>query len=150
MVTLWYRPPDVLLGAKMYDDRIDVWSAGCILAEMTMGGKPFLPGSNVDDQLRRIIKVFGTPSERSWPGVKTLPELNHNKIASIRFERGIGLANTLENYVCNSFITGMSNAAGTLTDSGLDLLKCMLVPCPFKRMTTTECLNHPYFDDPNC
>jgi len=144
VVTLWYRPPDVLLGAKIYDDRLDVWSLGCIIAEIAMGGKPFLPGSN--DQLRRIVKVFGTPSERSWPGVKTLPNLNDSRIATeLRFERGLGLSNTLEAYTPNFHVTGTNSAAETLGVKGMDLLCRMLVPCPFKRVTCIEALEHSYF-----
>lgn len=145
VVTLWYRPPDVLLGAKVYDDRLDVWSIGCILAELAMGGKPFLPGSNVDDQLKRIVKVFGTPSERTWPGVKTLPNLADNRIITeLRFERGLGLTNTLEAYTPNMLVTGTSSAAETLGPDGVELLNQLLVPCPFKRFTCIEALEHKY------
>lgn len=55
VVTLWYRPPDVLLGNKFYSAAIDLWSVGCIFAEM-MNGRPLFPGSNVRDQLFRIQK----------------------------------------------------------------------------------------------
>ena len=74
VVTLWYRPPDVLFGAKLYNTSIDMWSAGCIFAEIANGGRPLFPGSDVDDQLKRIFKLLGTPTEETWPGVSTLPE----------------------------------------------------------------------------
>ena len=51
MVTLWYRPPDVLFGAKLYTPSIDMWSAGCIFAELANAGRPLFPGSDVDDQV---------------------------------------------------------------------------------------------------
>ncbi|VDN13259.1 unnamed protein product [Dibothriocephalus latus] len=56
VVTLWYRPPDVLFGAKIYTTSIDMWSAGCIFAELSNAGRPLFPGFDVDDQLRRIFK----------------------------------------------------------------------------------------------
>ncbi|KOX79269.1 Cyclin-dependent kinase 5 [Melipona quadrifasciata] len=74
VVTLWYRPPDVLFGAKLYTTSIDMWSAGCIFAELANAGRPLFPGSDVDDQLKRIFKMLGTPTEETWPDFTTLPD----------------------------------------------------------------------------
>lgn len=74
VVTLWYRPPDVLFGAKLYTTSIDMWSAGCILAELADAGRPLFPGSDVLDQLMKIFRVLGTPNEDSWPGVSHLSD----------------------------------------------------------------------------
>ena len=74
VVTLWYRPPDVLFGAKLYTPSIDMWSAGCIFAELANAGRPLFPGSDVDDQIKRVFKLLGTPSEESWPGMTSLPD----------------------------------------------------------------------------
>ncbi|KAK2562048.1 Cyclin-dependent kinase 5 [Acropora cervicornis] len=74
VVTLWYRPPDVLMGAKLYSTSIDMWSAGCIFAEIANGGRPLFPGGDVDDQLRRIFKVLGPPNEETWPNASKLPD----------------------------------------------------------------------------
>lgn len=74
VVTLWYRPPDVLFGAKLYTTSIDMWSAGCILAELADAGRPLFPGSDVLDQLLKIFRVLGTPTEESWPGVSHLSD----------------------------------------------------------------------------
>src|ERR1700733_14614391 len=68
VVTLWYRAPDVLLGSKAYTTSIDIWSSGCIMAEMYTG-RPLFPGSTNENQLMRIFGIMGTPSERSWPGI---------------------------------------------------------------------------------
>ena len=98
-MTLWYRPPDVLFGAKLYTTSIDMWSAGCIFAgeratscivkynyssyfyllftfstELDNAGRPLFPGSDVDDQLKRIFKLLGTPTEETWPGLMQLPD----------------------------------------------------------------------------
>ena len=77
VVTLWYRAPDVLLGSRTYNTSIDVWSAGCIMAEMYTG-RPLFPGTTNEDQLQKIFRLMGTPSERSWPGISQLPEYKPN------------------------------------------------------------------------
>ena len=69
VVTLWYRAPDVLLGSRAYTTSIDIWSAGCIFAEMCTG-KPLFPGTANEDQLIKIFRLMGTPNERTWPGIK--------------------------------------------------------------------------------
>uniref|UniRef100_A0A3Q2GNE7 Cell division protein kinase 5 n=1 Tax=Cyprinodon variegatus TaxID=28743 RepID=A0A3Q2GNE7_CYPVA len=61
VVTLWYRPPDVLFGAKLYSTSIDMWSAGCIFAELANAGRPLFPGNDVDDQLLRSSCPFLQP-----------------------------------------------------------------------------------------
>ena len=65
MVTLWYRAPEVLLGTT-YATPVDLWSCGCILAEL-ITRKPLFPGLNEQDQLSRILGVLGTPAEEDWP-----------------------------------------------------------------------------------
>ncbi|KAA0193264.1 hypothetical protein HAZT_HAZT006087 [Hyalella azteca] len=74
MVTLWYRPPDVLFGANLYNTSIDMWSAGCIFAELANAGRPLFPGNDEDDQLKRIFKLLGTPTPETWPGMSSLPD----------------------------------------------------------------------------
>ncbi|KAJ7945654.1 Kinase family protein [Quillaja saponaria] len=65
VVTLWYRAPELLLGATLYGAGIDLWSAGCILAEL-LAGKPIMPGRTEVEQLHRIFKLCGSPSEEYW------------------------------------------------------------------------------------
>lgn len=69
VVTLWYRAPELLLGATDYGVGIDLWSAGCILAEMFVK-RPIMPGRNEIEQLHRIFKLCGSPSEEYWKTVK--------------------------------------------------------------------------------
>lgn len=66
IITLWYRPPEVLLGCKRYDTSIDVWSAGVIIAEM-ITKKPTFPGDSEIDELFKIFRVVGTPTSDIWP-----------------------------------------------------------------------------------
>ena len=77
VVTLWYRAPDVLMGSRTYSTSIDIWSCGCILAEM-ITGKPLFPGTNDEEQLKLIFDIMGTPNESLWPSVTKLPKYNPN------------------------------------------------------------------------
>lgn len=65
VVTLWYRPPELLLGSTDYGVGVDLWSAGCILAEL-FHGKPIMPGRTEVEQLHKIFKLCGSPSEEYW------------------------------------------------------------------------------------
>ncbi|KAG6673870.1 hypothetical protein I3843_15G011900 [Carya illinoinensis] len=69
VVTLWYRAPELLLGATHYGVGIDLWSAGCLLAEM-VAGHPIMPGRTEVEQIHRIFKLCGTPSEEYWKKLK--------------------------------------------------------------------------------
>ncbi|KAI8986329.1 serine/threonine-protein kinase pef1 [Pilobolus umbonatus] len=126
VVTLWYRAPDVLLGSRMYSTSIDIWSAGCIMAEMYTG-RPLFSGSSNADQLRKIFKNMGTPTESSWPGVSKLPEY---KVPNVVYpQRDIG------------------QLLPNIDSLGLDLLNRMLQYQPQLRITAKEAMNHSYFDD---
>uniref|UniRef100_A0A8C7TPQ6 Cyclin-dependent kinase 14 n=1 Tax=Oncorhynchus mykiss TaxID=8022 RepID=A0A8C7TPQ6_ONCMY len=73
VVTLWYRPPDVLLGSTDYSTCLDMWGVGCIFIEMIQGVAAFPGMKDIQDQLERIFLVLGTPCEDTWPGVHSLP-----------------------------------------------------------------------------
>lgn len=73
VVTLWYRPPDVLLGSTDYSTHIDMWGVGCIFYEMTCG-KPLFPGTKVEDELLLIFRTLGSPTEETMPGIGTNKE----------------------------------------------------------------------------
>lgn len=72
VVTLWYRAPDILMGSKNYNTSVDIWSVGCIFAELVTR-RPLFPGHNDEDQLMKIFKGRGTPSLEAWPTMKDLP-----------------------------------------------------------------------------
>uniref|UniRef100_W5MVZ8 Cyclin-dependent kinase 15 n=1 Tax=Lepisosteus oculatus TaxID=7918 RepID=W5MVZ8_LEPOC len=73
VVTLWYRPPDVLLGATDYSTGLDIWGAGCIFIEMLQGSPAFPGVADIFEQLQKIWAVLGVPTEETWPGVSELP-----------------------------------------------------------------------------
>ncbi|KAG0333135.1 negative regulator of the PHO system [Podila horticola] len=126
VVTLWYRAPDVLLGSKTYSTSIDIWSAGCIMAEMYLG-KPLFAGSNNQDELMKIFKVMGTPTEDTWPGVSKLSEYRKD----------------FPYYPPKS----LSSVVPMIDSFGMDLLMQMLIYQPQRRITAKDALNHVYFND---
>jgi cyclin-dependent kinase 12/13 len=74
VITLWYRPPELLLGAEEYGTAVDMWSAGCILGELLSPEKRVIfPGNTEADQLDKIFKLIGTPTDEIWPDAKLLP-----------------------------------------------------------------------------
>ncbi|XP_050368902.1 cyclin-dependent kinase C-1-like [Argentina anserina] len=73
VVTLWYRPPELLLGTKSYGPEVDMWSAGCIFAELLCQGRPLFNSNTEAGVLSKIVEVCGVPGEASWPGVSKLP-----------------------------------------------------------------------------
>jgi len=79
VVTLWYRCPELLLGASTYCTPLDLWSVGCIFAEM-LSTKPLFPGEGEIDQMNKIFTMIGAPSEEKWKGSTKLP--NAGKISS--------------------------------------------------------------------
>jgi len=123
VITLWYRAPEILLGAQSYSLPVDIWSTGCIFAEMA-SKRPLFPGDSEIDQIFRIFKILGTPTETVWPGVSQLPEYKAN-FPSWRPQ-------SLANYV-------------TRDPQILDLLQKMLVYEPSKRISAKQALLHPYF-----
>jgi CTD kinase subunit alpha len=72
VITLWYRPPELLLGTTTYGPAVDIWSIGCIMLEM-ITKKAIFPGQNEIDQLTRIWNIMGTPTVETWPKVLELP-----------------------------------------------------------------------------
>ena len=72
IMTLWYKSPVVLLGCNEYNSSIDIWSFGCIFAEMLLG-KPFFQGDSEIGQIFKIFEKMGTPSEENWPGINNFP-----------------------------------------------------------------------------
>ncbi|KAG9062872.1 cyclin-dependent serine/threonine protein kinase [Linnemannia hyalina] len=111
---------------EQYSTSIDIWSAGCIFAEMA-SGRPLFPGSSVKDQLLKIFKILGTPTEETWPGLSKLPEYRPD----FPMYKPVPLVNLVPK----------------LDGPGVDLLSRLITYNPERRITAEASLAHPYFDE---
>lgn len=127
VVTLWYRAPELLLGDTRYAWPVDLWSAGCIFAEL-LSGRPLFQGKSEPDQLHRIFSALGMPSERCWPGYTDLPHAA--KIVPVA-----------------GYLNHLANMFPMLSKAGIDLLKSLLAYDPAARPTAEAALLHPFFDE---
>lgn len=126
VVTLWYRAPEILLGSPRYGPPVDMWSAGCIIAEMA-AGVPTFPGDSEIGTIFKIFKVCGTPSEETWPQLRQLelfkdsfPMWAHTGLSSIRERRT------------------------ELGEPGMDLLKGLISCAPNARFSSRRAKEMPF------
>jgi serine/threonine protein kinase len=127
VVTLWYRAPEILMGVSKYSNRIDVWSVGCVFAEMALG-RPLLTGSSEIGQLFQMFDTLGTPNDNTWPGFSKLPNYG---FAFPKF-RG----------------KKVDQIVPTLSRRGCQLLELLLKYDPTQRISAESALNHPFFGGP--
>ncbi|KAG5651357.1 hypothetical protein H0H81_008974 [Sphagnurus paluster] len=131
VITLWYRPPELLFGATVYGPEVDMWSAGCIMLEL-FTKKPVFQGNDEIHQLDVVYKIIGTPTAERWAGIMDLPwyELVKPK-------------DTIPNRFRELFQKWMSPAA-------LDLAERLLTYNPSMRVTALQAMDAPYFtqEDP--
>ncbi|GAB2221334.1 hypothetical protein Droror1_Dr00012509 [Drosera rotundifolia] len=132
VVTLWYRAPELLLGAKEYSTAVDMWSVGCIMAEL-LANKPLFEGKDEVDQLDKIFRLLGTPNEKIWPGHSDLPGVKV-KFVQQRY-------NVLHKLFPRASFTG----SPVLSEMGLDLLSKLLTYNPEERISAEEALDHSWF-----
>jgi len=125
VITLWYRAPEILLGSQAYSMPVDIWSAGCIFAEM-LAKRPLFPGDSEIDELFRIFRTLGTPSEEVWHGCTSLPDFKPNFPKWSKQDM-------------KKVIPGVDQLA-------IDLLENMLVYEPSQRISAKAALQHPYFN----
>ncbi|KAG5028175.1 hypothetical protein JHK87_011689 [Glycine soja] len=124
VVTLWYRAPELLLGAKEYSTAIDMWSVGCIMAELIAKETLFRSKSELE-QLDKIFPTLGTPDEKIWPGLFKLPGAKANFVKQLCIVYGLPV----------------------LSEQGFDLLKQLLTYDPEKRITAEDALLHDWFHE---
>lgn len=125
VVTLWYRSPELILKTTHYGPSVDLWSLGCIFAEMQTS-RILFPGDSEIDQLYRIFRTLGTPDDSIWPGFSKLPEYRHFS----KFK-----ARGLESYI------------GNKDTCAIDLLGKFLTFDPAARISAMEALSHPYLKE---
>lgn len=125
VVTLWYRPPDVLLGNTDYDHSIDMWGIGCIFYEMA-SGRTFFPGSSVRQQLYLIFSNLGSPSRYNWPDILNNHNYKQYNFPNFRPEK-------------------LFNRLPRLDADGIDLLIKFLRFRPSERISADEAMREPFF-----
>ncbi|KAF6147705.1 hypothetical protein GIB67_003036 [Kingdonia uniflora] len=129
VITLWYRPPELLLGSTKYGPAVDMWSVGCIFAEL-LQRKPILPGKNEPEQLNKIFELCGSPDETNWPGVSKIPWFNNFKPARQMKRRVREVFKKFDRHA-------------------LELLEKMLTLDPSQRISAKDALDAEYFwNDP--
>jgi cell division cycle 2-like protein len=128
VVTLWYRAPELLLGTTVYGREVDMWSVGCVFAEL-LTKSPVLQGKNEVDQLAQIFSLCGLPTESKWPAFFRLPNSR-----SLKLPRD------------NPNAPGFNRSKFPfLTATGVELLSGLLALNPESRPTAREVLEHEYF-----
>ncbi|KAK9367517.1 kinase-like domain-containing protein [Lipomyces kononenkoae] len=128
VATRWYRAPEIMLTFKEYTRAIDMWSVGCILAEM-LSGKPLFPGKDYHHQLTLILDVLGTPTMEDYYAVKSARAREY--IRSLPFKKRVPLG---------SLFRAETNPLA------IDLLEKMLTFNPSKRITVEDALEHAYLE----
>lgn len=138
VATRWYRAPEILLGSNKYTKGVDMWSMGCILAELLIG-KPCFPGTSTLNQLDRVMEITGRPSPEDIEAINS------------------PLAQTMLESLPPSKSRRLRDVFPTASDDALDLLKQLLQFNPNKRLTAEQALRHAYVaqfhntdDEPIC
>eukprot|EP00117_Sycon_ciliatum_P038897 scpid46869/ scgid28828/ Cyclin-dependent kinase 11B; Cell division cycle 2-like protein kinase 1; Cell division protein kinase 11B; Galactosyltransferase-associated protein kinase p58/GTA; PITSLRE serine/threonine-protein kinase CDC2L1; p58 CLK-1 len=127
VVTLWYRAPELLLGSKMYTTAVDMWSVGCIFAELVLM-KPLFQGRTEIDQIQQIFKLLGRPNEKIWPGWKDLPAVQKVTFAEQPYNH-------------------LKEKLPTLTGNGIKLLNKMLTFDPDQRISAEDSMADDFFKE---
>ena len=135
--TRWYRAPELIMGLSVYDESVDIWSLGCVMAEMLMDRRnrtPLWRGANAKDQIDKILCTMGVPAAASMDSIAPSPAFSY-----------------LTRMRSHSMVPKTSQLAqkfpkGTNTDA-IDLLNKMLSVLPCDRISAKECLDHPFFSD---
>ncbi|KAI9291426.1 Pkinase-domain-containing protein [Neoconidiobolus thromboides FSU 785] len=134
VVTVWYRAPELILGARHYTKAIDMWSVGCIFGEMLIS-RPLFKGEELrmekrtipfqKNQMLKIIEVLGNPTVDKWNDLQYMPDYSH----------------------MSAFKKSLFNACHVKSEAGFQLLESMLIYDPKLRITAKQALNHPYFKE---
>ncbi|KAF2259172.1 serine/threonine-protein kinase crk1 [Lojkania enalia] len=129
VITRFYRPLELLYGARHYGGCVDIWSMGIVIAELVIR-EFFLPSETDIQQVHMITEIFGTPTEETWPGVSMLP--NYLPIGPSGFKHPLGTSYFMQRFPL-------------LGADGVELLRGMLTVDPAKRFTANEVLRHSYW-----
>ncbi|TNY22438.1 kinase-like domain-containing protein [Rhodotorula diobovata] len=137
VITQWYKPPELLFGATVYDERVDMWSAGCIFLEL-FARRPVFPGQDEIHQLDVIFKLTGTPRIETWPGLHDLPWYELVKPKEV-------VEPQLRQAFAECVLRDRDRLPRHLSPGGLDVAEALLALDPARRPTADEALRMPYF-----
>jgi len=129
VVTVWYRPPEILLGSPLYSIPVDQWGVGCIIAEMATGA-PLFAGDSEIDTVFKVFQKLGTPTEAMWPGLSTLPDFKP----------------TFPKWAPKGW-AAIRNTAAQVGPDGIDLLDQLMQYNPGSRISARRALKHQYFSN---
>lgn len=127
VVTLWYRPPELILGDRMYGPPVDIWGAGCIMAEMWTR-RPIMQGDTEQKQISLISQLCGSITTENWPGVEKLEYFPKLELPTKENRK---LRERLRHFVEDPY--------------ALDLIERLLVLDPKKRIDADSALEHDFF-----
>lgn len=135
VITLWYRPPELLLKCLQYTPKIDMWSVGCIVAEM-FRRSGFLKGANEQNQLKLIFRTCGHPTKKSWPNIEEECKM-WKQVAP-------GVDQVLPNRLREALQANIPNPSW-MTDNAIDMISNLLILNPNERWSAKHALDHDYF-----
>ncbi|KAH8731302.1 kinase-like domain-containing protein [Phaeosphaeriaceae sp. PMI808] len=137
VITRFYRPPELLYGCYHYGGAVDMWSVGCVIAELTI--RNFFLASETDiGQLATICDHFGTPTEEVWPGVSTLRYY-------VAPEKQPGIAKGSTAAKMGKPLSWWRASFPLLGEDGVELIRGMLAMDPKKRLSARQALEHRYW-----
>jgi serine/threonine protein kinase len=130
VISLWYRGPEILLGCAQYGPEVDIWSAGCIFAEMSTG-YPTFPGDSELGTAFKIMRLLGCPTELSWPGFE-----HHLRYWSPHYPRWQP-----------TDLGSIYERRPEIGEAGMDLLRALLVMNPASRVTARRAGAHAFLSE---
>jgi cell division cycle 2-like protein len=135
---LWYRAPELLFGEACYGPAVDMWSIGCIFGEL-ITKDAILPGQGELDQIDQIFSLVGVPNESNWPSFAKLPNAGLFRWKP-RKEQDLLLRKKFP------VASPVSANQAFLDGNGYDLLAKLLTLDPAQRLSASQAMEHPYFD----
>ena len=158
VVTIWYRAPELLMGARHYTPAVDLWAIGCIFGEL-LSLKPIFKGeeAKIDNkktvpfqknQMQRIVEIMGPPNTTIWPSLTQYPESERDQLRTLlagnpKLQKPLGLENWYQQTLEAQHYTAETSPG----QEGLNLMSELLQYDPEKRLTAAQALDHPYFSE---
>lgn len=140
VVSLWYRPPELLLNATTYSMAIDQWATGCVIAELILG-KPLFRGKNDLDQIGKIVEVLGSPTVKDWPDLLDMPLV---KGGTVQLPFAVAHNEVNSNQTKGTL---MDIFTDFLSPSGFEVFENLLMYNPKRRWSATVTHDCAWFDE---